>query len=97
MQRRHDTAVTRQTDCADQFLLRGLLHRAAGFGQMRAICEAAIARESFELHESLRDLRRADMPEAEVADAGRVDQAAAVRKVIQRGERGGMAAGAGGA
>src|SRR5690606_4707582 len=64
-----------------------LLYRAARLVDVLTVAEAALLDEGPELSEAVGDLLRREVAQAERAYAGRIDQFAAVRQVIQRGFR----------
>ena len=72
--------------------LHRLQQRAAGFVQMLAVAKAAKAKQRAKLDKAFKQLVVTDMRQAELADAGRVDQVAAVRKMKQPGRGGGVSA-----
>ena len=76
-------------------LLKGFEQRAAGFAVMLAVAKTAIAEQVAELDKPSFDIVPTDMAQAELADAGGVDQFAATREMEQACGCGGVCAFAG--
>ena len=66
----------------DAPFLQGLEQRAAGLAVVLAVAKAAVAEQFAELDEAGFHVVAADVYQAEFADAGRVDQLAAVGKMV---------------
>ena len=71
-----------------------LFDRAAGLVEMRAVVEAAVLARLGEFGEVVAQRLRRQVPETELADAGRVDEIRAAAEVVEGGGGGGVAAGA---
>ena len=84
-----DQQVTRQPSRGNDAIFDGLLQLAAWLFLMFAIAKTAAAQKGPEFDEAVEQSLWLHMPESEFADAGRVDQVAALRQMKQpRGGRG---------
>ena len=78
---------------ADGAAVGGGFERAAGFGAVAAVVEAALSGQMAQVGEILQQLGAFQMMQAEFLQAGGIDELAAVVQIVKTGVGGGVAAG----